>query len=503
MSRPDRRVPRTGTSGTLLTAALCFVILVVSVQQTVVLPLSGVISRQLDIGTTAVGWTLTAGFLAAAVMTPVAGRMADLRSKRTVLLAVLGIVLAGSVVAAVTESLPLLIVARILQGVSFAAFPVSLAIVREELAPGKLASAMGLLSGTLGFGGAVGMVLTGLVVPDGADYRHAFWLATALTVVAIVLVIAVVPARANPASGRVDWPGATLLGIGLVLILLPLSEANAWGWASARTLGCASAGIVVLGCWFVLERRIAHPLVPTEMLTHRPVLFTHLAGLLVGAGMFVNITTLTYFVQTSRENTGYGFGANPMESGLVYILPGATVGVVASICSGALITRFGARTVMTASGVLGVIGFGCLAVAHDASWQVIVGSMVASAFTSLAYAAMPALLVAEVSGENTGVANSVNSIARTAGSSVASALLATLLASLTIGDTTFARVDAYLIAFGFGVVCAVVSTVLVHVGGGGRRATGLRDEIPAPDQSASLASMSRADSAVLGSQSTS
>ncbi len=74
---------------------------------------------------------------------------------------------------------------------------------------------------------------------------------------------------------------------------------------------------MVLGCWFALERRIAHPLVPTEMLTHRPVLFTHLAGLLVGAGMFVNITTLTYFVQTSRENTGYGFGANPMESGLV------------------------------------------------------------------------------------------------------------------------------------------------------------------------------------------
>ncbi len=179
------------------------------------------------------------------------------------------------------------------------------------------------------------------------------------------------------------------------------------------------------------------------------------------------------------------------------------MGVVASICSGALITRFGARTVMTASGGLGVIGFGSLAVAHDASWQVIVGSMVASAFTSLAYAAMPALLVAEVSSENTGVANSVNSIARTAGSSVASALLATLLASLTIGDTTFARVDAYLIAFGFGVVCAVVSTVLVHVGGGGRRTTGQRDEIPAPDQSASLASMSRADSAVLGSQSTS
>lgn len=503
MTRPDTRLPRTGTPGTLLTPALCFVILVVSVQQTVVLPLSGVIGRQLDIGTTAVGWTLTSGFLAAAVMTPVAGRMADLRSKKTVLLAVLGIVLTGSVVAAVTETLPLLIVARILQGVSFAAFPVSLAIVREELPPGKLASAMGLLSGTLGFGGGVGMVLTGLVVPEGADYRHAFWLATALTVVAIILVVTVVPYHANPSRGRVDWLGAVLLGVGLVLILLPLAEGNTWGWGSATTLGCAAAGLVVLASWFALERRIAHPLVPTEMLTRRPVLFTHLAGLLVGAGMFVNITTVTYFVQTSRPDTGYGFGADPMEAGLVYILPGATVGVVASICSGALITRLGARAVMAVAGALGVLGFGSLLVAHDVSWQLIVGSMVASAFTSLAYAAMPALLVAEVSSDNTAVANSVNSIARTAGSSVASALLATLLAGLTIGTTRFARIDAYLIAFAFGAVCAVVATVLVFVGGGGRRAPRSGEPAAASDQSASLASMSRADSAVLGSHSTS
>ncbi|RVW10417.1 MFS transporter [Prescottella agglutinans] len=494
MSRPAK------ASASLLTATLCFVILVVSTQQTIVMPLSSVIGHQLDIGTTAIGWTITSGFLAAAVMTPVAGRMADLRRKRTVLLGVLTIMLAGSVLAAVTESLPLLILARVLQGVSFAAFPVGLAILRDELPPRRLASAMGLLSGTLGFGGGVGMVLTGLVVPAGADYRRAFWLATALTVIAIVAVIAVVPSRPNPAPGRVDWTGAVLLGAGLVLILLPLSEGGSWGWASPRTIGCAVAGIVVLAGWFAFERRIAQPLVPTEMLTRRPVVCTHLAGLLVGAGMFVNITALTYFVQTTRAATGYGFDAGPMQAGLVYILPGATIGVVVSICSGALINRFGARAVMAASGVLGVVGFCSLIVAHDTTWQVIGGSMVASAFTSLGYAAMPALLVAEVDRDQTGVANSVNSIARTAGSSVASALLATLLAALTIGDTAYARVDAYLVAFGFGAVCAVVAPLLVFVGTSGRRRT---DEPTEPDQSASLASMSRADSAVLGSQSTS
>ncbi|WP_241665868.1 MFS transporter [Prescottella subtropica] len=487
----------------LLTATLCFVILVVSTQQTVVLPLASIIGHQLDADATAVGWTLTAGFLSAAVMTPVAGRMADLRRKRTVLLAVLSIVLAGSLLAALTESLPLLIAARTLQGVSFAAFPVCLAILRAELPAQRLTSAMGLLSGTLGFGGAVGMVLIGLVVPPDGDYRRAFWLATALTVIAIAGVAVVVPARVNQVRGRVDWAGAALLGVGLVLVLLPLSEGGGWGWTSPTTIGCALAGIVVLAGWFVFERRSDQPLVPTSMLTHRPVVCTHVAGVFVGAGMFVNITALTYFVQTDRAVSGYGFDATPMHAGLVYILPGASVGVVVSMCSGVLIHRFGARTVMTGAGVLGVAGFCALILAHDATWQVVAASMVTSAFTSLGYAVMPALLVAEVRPELTGVANSVNSIARTVGSSVASALLATMLAAAVTspdgGGPVPAAVWVYVAAFGFGAVCAVAATLCVFVGTARRHGP----EIDGRPQSASRASMSRADSAVLGSHSTS
>ncbi|WP_305094407.1 MFS transporter [Prescottella sp. R16] len=506
---PLRPIPTATPSVPLLTGVLCFVILVVSTQQTVVLPLTSIIGRQLDADATAVGWTLTAGFLSAAVATPVAGRTADLRRKRSVLLAVLSIVLAGSLLAALTESLPLLVVARVLQGVSFAAFPVCLAILRAELPAARLTSAMGLLSGTLGFGGAVGMVLIGLVVPPDADYRRAFWLATGLTVVAIAGVVVAVPARANPVRGRVDWTGAVLLGAGLVLILLPLSEGGGWGWFSPATLGSAAAGVVVLAGWFVFERRVDQPLVPSSMLTHRPVVCTHAAGVFIGAGMFVNITAVTYFVQTDRAAAGYGFDATPMHTGLLYILPGASVGVVVSMCSGVLIHRFGARAVMSGAGVLGVVGFCTLMFVHDTTWQVIAASMVTSAFTNLGYAVMPALLVAEVGPDLTGVANSVNSIARTVGSSVASALLATMLAasvasrasgtSPTAGGPAPAGVWVYTAAFGFGAVCAVVATVCVFVGTARRHGP----EIDGRPQSASRASMSRADSAVLGSHSTS
>ncbi|MGO4200453.1 MFS transporter [Rhodococcus sp. TAF43] len=456
MPRNETRPP-----GTALTATLCFVILVASVQQTIVIPLSGVIGHQLDVDTTAIGWTLTASFLAAAVTTPIAGRMADLRRKRTVLLGVLVIVLVGSIIGAVTESLPWLLVARVLQGLSFAAFPVSIAILRDEFTPKRLTSAMGLLSGTLGFGGAIGMVLTGLLVSEGTDYRRVFWLATGMTIIALVGVVATVPSRPNPTPGRVDWAGAALLGAGLVLLLMPLAEGVRWGWTSPATIGCAFGGLVVLGVWFALERRIGQPLVPTEMLTRRPVLFTHLAGLLVGAGMFVNVTAVMYFVQSSLGVAGYGFDADPMRASVMFILPGATVGVIASICSGMLITRFGPRSVMAAASVLGVLGFGSMIVAHEHAWQVVCASMLMCAFTSLSYASLPALLVAEVEPGLTGVANSVNSIARTVGSSVASALLATLLTTHTAAGV--ATVDAYLIAFAIGAGCAVAATLLVFL----------------------------------------
>lgn len=82
------------------------------------------------------------------------GRLADLHRKKRVLLTVLAVVLAGSLLAATTASLPLLIVARVLQAASFALYPISIAILREELPEDRMSSAMAVLSGTLGFGAA-------------------------------------------------------------------------------------------------------------------------------------------------------------------------------------------------------------------------------------------------------------------------------------------------------------------------------------------------------------
>ncbi|MDJ0392357.1 MFS transporter [Rhodococcus sp. G-MC3] len=444
--------------GPLLLPGLCFVVMTLAVLQTMVIPIVGTIGTQLDVTTTAAGWVLTANLLAAVIATPVIGRLADLHGKRPVLMAVLALVLVGSLIAALTHSLALLLLGRILQGVSYALFPIALAVLRDEMPPRKLVGAMAILSGTLGVGGGFGLVLTGLLTSDGADYHRVFWLTAAFVALAMTLGWFGVPRRPRSAEGSVDWWGAILLAAALVLLFLALTQGRSWGWGSAATLGCAVIGAVVLALWWIFENRTAAPLVAPRMLTHGPLLATNIATLFVGIGMFVNFLACSYFVQTPREVAGYGFSADVLSASVVYLLPGAVVGVVAATLSGGLIRRVGPRPVLVTGGIVGVVGFTVFVFFHNATWQVILASAVINVFVSLAFAAIPNLLMAEVTAQDTGVANSVNSIVRTVGTSIASAVLTTMLATYTIAATSIPRESVYTAAFIVGALaCATVT----------------------------------------------
>ncbi len=414
--------PRPG----LLLATLSVVALTVAVLQTGVVPILGVIARQLNAPTVAVSWAVTANLLAAAASTPLIGRLADLYSKRRVLLVVLAVVLAGSLLASLTAALPLLIVARVLQGASYALYPISVSILRDELPADRLMRAMAVLSGTLGFGGGMGLVVTGLLMRGDAGYHRVFWLTTAFTAVVIVAVVLVVPSRPRSATGTIDWAGAVGLAAGLSTMLLAITQGTGWGWTSPRTIGCAGAGLVVLFVWWWWERRCSQPLVSTEMLSRRPILLTNIATVLVGMGLYLSFLGLTDFVQTP-VHSGYGFGATVLGASLVFLLPGAIAGFVTAVASGRYIDRYGARIVLMVGAVAGIAGFVLLAVAHQYPWQVIAATVLANAYISLAYGALPALVVQEVGAGETGVATSMNAIARTIGSSVAAAIVAVLL----------------------------------------------------------------------------
>ena len=336
----------------LLVATLSVVALTVAVLQTSVVPILSVIARQLHTSEVGVSGVITANLLSAVAPTPLIGRLAELHCKKRVLLVVLGIVLAGSVIATTTTSIELLVFARVLQGASFSLYPVAVSILREELPHDRLMRALSVISGTLGVGGGIGLVVTGLLMTGDAEYHRVFWVTTIFTTIVIIAVLLVVPARPPHATGTVDWAGAVGLAVGLSAMLVGITQAQMWGWTSVRTLGSLASGLAVLWGWWHWERRCTQPLVSLAMLSRGPILLTNIATVLVGTGLYFGFLGVTSLAQSPIES-GYGFGATVLATSLLFQFPGAMAGFAATLVSGRYIDRFGARTVLIVGAATG------------------------------------------------------------------------------------------------------------------------------------------------------
>ncbi|PZG15453.1 MFS transporter [Nonomuraea aridisoli] len=402
--------------------------MVVSMMQTLVVPILGLMQRNLHATASGASWLTTATLLSAAVCTPLLGRLGDQHGAKATLVGVLGVTLAGSVLAAMTDSLPWLIAARALQGASTAVFPLAQSVLRAELPRERLPGAMGALSGTLAFGNGLALAGAALLTRgDTPDHRQVFWLSAGVSALTLVAVAAVVPRSRPGAGGRTDWPGAIALAALLVLLLLPLSQGARWGWASAATLGCLAAAAALAALWALVERRAHDPLVDMRMFVQRPVVYANLAGVLLGFAMFSQFLGVSALARLPAGPHGYGFGASVLETSLVFLMPSAVVSLGAAQVAGILVRIMGPRRTLAAGAACGAAGFAALAFAHGSVAGVVAAGALVGVAVSFGFAALPAVLLAAVPRDRTGVANGVNSVARSVGSALAGALSAALL----------------------------------------------------------------------------
>ena len=285
--------------------------------QSLVIPVLTTVQHELHTTQAAATWVLTAYLLSASIMTPILGRIGDMKGKKRVFVATLIALAVGSLLAAVAPSIGVMIVARVIQGVGGGMVPVAFGIIRDEFPPGKVTGAVGVLASLTAVGAGLGIVLACPIV-NALDYHWLFWLPMILTIIAAVCAILFVPESPVRTPGRISWLPAVLLSGWLVALLIALSEAPDWGWGSARVIGLLAGAVVLAALWVAAELRAATPLIDMKMMRRTAVWTNNLVALLIGLGMYATFAFLPEFVQTPSA-AGYGFGASITRSGLMLL----------------------------------------------------------------------------------------------------------------------------------------------------------------------------------------
>ncbi|RMB87008.1 MFS transporter [Streptomyces shenzhenensis] len=447
--------PTRSASGTVV-PVLAFAGITVAVMQTLLVPVIKDLPQLLATSPSNATWVLTSTLLSGAVATPIMGRLGDLYGKRRLLIASLAVMVVGALISAVTSQLLMMIVGRTLQGFAMGAIPLGIGLMRDMLPRERLGSAMALMSSSIGVGG--GLALPGAaLVAQHANWHALFYGAAALGVIAIALTLLTVPESPMRAPGSFDLPGALGLSAGLVLLLLPVTKGSDWGWSSGTTLGLFGAAVAVLLLWGLLELRVKAPLVDLRTTARREVLLTNLASIMVGVSFYVVSLVLPQLLQLPRS-TGYGLGQSMVAAGLLVAPLGLTMMFTAPVYA-RLSAKYGPKVTLILGMLIIAIGYGAGLGLMSAPWQSLVIAVILGAGIGLAYSSLPALIVGAVPASETGAANGLNTLMRSIGTSVSSAVIGMVLANTahTVGGTAIPTMHGFRVSF-------LIATAAVAVG---------------------------------------
>ncbi|MER6733761.1 MFS transporter [Streptomyces puniciscabiei] len=413
-------------AGGAVVPVLAFAGIVVAVMQTLLVPVIKDLPQLLHTAPSNATWVLTSTLLSGAVATPIMGRLGDLYGKRRMLILSLAVMVVGALVSAVTSQLLTMIVGRTLQGFAMGAIPLGIGLMRDMLPRERLGSAMALMSSSIGVGGGLALPAAALVAQH-TNWHALFYGAAGLGALSIVLTLLVVPESPMRAEGSFDLLGALGLSTGLVLLLLPITKGSDWGWSSGTTLGLFAASVAVLVLWGLFELRVKAPLVDLRTTARPAVLFTNLASIMVGVAFYVVSLVLPQLLQLPKA-TGYGLGQSMVVAGLCVAPLGLTMMFTAPVYA-RLSARYGPKVTLIIGLLVIALGYGGGLGLMDAAWQTIVTSVVLGAGIGLAYSSLPALIVGAVPASETGAANGLNTLMRSIGTSVSSAVIGMVLAN--------------------------------------------------------------------------
>jgi MFS family permease len=326
--------------------------------------------------------------------------------------------------------------------------------------------AMGVWGAVAGSGGAVGVLLGGMLT-EWAGWEWVLFVNVPIGIVAALLAPRLLYESRNEGERHFDIAGAVTITAGLSLLVYALVDANDAGWASTQTLGLGAIALALIGAFYVIERRQKAPLVPFPGIFRiRTITGINVSAVLVAASLF----SMFFFISLYMQNV-LGFSA--LEAGLAY-LPLAGGIIISAGATAGLVTRFGFKPVLVSGLIITAVGLVWFSqVDADGSYvgDVLFPSLLAAVGLGLAFVSMTVAAVSGVETHEVGLASGLINTSQQIGGALGLAILATV-ANSKIDDVAASGASqavaltegfqsAFLVGAGMAIAGAILAQLLV------------------------------------------
>jgi EmrB/QacA subfamily drug resistance transporter len=313
---------------------LMMAILLGAIEQTIVAVALPMMSSELN-GVDLLAWVVSGYMVAVAVSTPIYGKLGDLFGRRATLSFAVGLFLIGSVACALAQSMPMLVAARILQGLGGGGLiSVAQAIIADVVAPRERGRYQGYISGAFVTAGVCGPLLGGLLT-EYLSWRWIFWINLPLGLATIIITRRALARLPVPRVRRqIDYAGAALLTIAVSTLLTGVTRVGqGFAWLDRGNLTLFAVGILFTAAFLWQERRAAEPVIPLGMFRVPTVA---ISCILLFIGYFQSVGLSVLIPLRLQMVTG-----SSLEAASYQLVPLAIAVSTGSFTCGRLVTRIG------------------------------------------------------------------------------------------------------------------------------------------------------------------
>jgi EmrB/QacA subfamily drug resistance transporter len=412
------------------------------------------IGADLHAGLDSLKWVVDAYTLALATTVLTVGSLADRFGRRRIFAGGLVVFTVASLVCALADSIAMLDMARVVQGIGASAlFASSLALLANAFPEAReRAGAMAAYGATIGGSFAIGPLVGGALT-SGLNWRWIFLINVPVGIGALAVTLRRVAESKDPAARRVDLPGQVALTGGLFLLVLALLRANEAGWGATSTVIELAGAVALVGGFVAIERRVREPMLPLELFRIPAFAGAQIAAFAISASFFAIYLYATIYIQGV-------LGLSALEAGLAY-LPGTVIMFFVSGAAVQLGERVSPRVLIAGGLALVSAGMALMTLSGpDSSWTIILpGFLLASVGTGLFNPALSGVALSSAPIQMSGLAAGVNDTARQGGIAVGIAALGALIPSASVHLHDAAYVDGMRTALIVGAATAAIGAI--------------------------------------------